>query len=72
VEDIRMLVLTRRVGEVICIGDNKEIAVKVLRVNGNQVSIGIEAPKEVSIIREELILRDAISKFTGSVTILEI
>jgi len=67
-----MLVLTRRVGEVICIGDNKEIAVKVLRVNGNQVSIGIEAPKEVSIIREELILRDAISKFTGSVTILEI
>jgi len=67
-----MLALTRRVGEVIYIGDNKEIAVKVMRVNGNQVSIGIEAPKEVCIIREELIIRDAISKLMNSTTILEI
>jgi len=47
-----MLILTRRVGEKILIGDNVTIA--VLDVRGNQVRIGIEAPSEVSVHREEI------------------
>ncbi len=48
-----MLVLTRRLGESIVIGEN--IIVTVLSVKGGQVRLGIEAPKEVSIQREELL-----------------
>lgn len=48
-----MLVLTRRVGETTII-DN-DIAVTVLGIKGNQVRIGIEAPAEVIIVREELL-----------------
>ncbi|AWV90692.1 carbon storage regulator CsrA [Bradymonas sediminis] len=47
-----MLTLTRKVGESIRIGDNIEIIVKEIR--RNQVRIGIVAPREVSIYREEL------------------
>jgi carbon storage regulator len=47
-----MLVLTRRVGEVIHIGD--DIQVSVLGVQGKQVRLGIEAPKEVKVLRDEL------------------
>jgi carbon storage regulator len=47
-----MLILTRRVGEKILIGDNVSIA--VLGVRGNQVRIGIEAPSEISVHREEI------------------
>ncbi|AHE97187.1 carbon storage regulator CsrA [Thioalkalivibrio paradoxus] len=47
-----MLVLTRRVGETLIIGD--EIAVTILDVKGNQARVGIEAPKDVTILREEL------------------
>lgn len=51
-----MLILTRRIGETLRIGD--EVAVTVLGIHGNQVRIGIEAPKSVAIVREELFQRD--------------
>lgn len=47
-----MLILTRRVGEALMIGD--EVSVKVLGVKGNQVRIGVNAPKEVAVHREEI------------------
>ena len=51
-----MLILTRRIGESLIIGD-KEIVVTVLGVKGNQIRIGIEAPKHVQINREEVFMR---------------
>lgn len=50
-----MLILTRRVGEALMVGD--EVSVTVLDVKGNQVRIGINAPKDVSVHREEIYLR---------------
>lgn len=47
-----MLVLSRRIGEKIVIGDN--VTVSVLAVKGSQVRIGIEAPREVKVDREEI------------------
>jgi len=48
-----MLVLTRKTGEQIKIGDN--IVVTILEVNGNQVRVGIDAPREVPVVRTELL-----------------
>lgn len=50
-----MLILTRRVGEKVMIGD--DVSVTVLRVKGNQVRLGVEAPKSVSVQREEIFNR---------------
>ncbi|HHR6138091.1 TPA: carbon storage regulator CsrA [Providencia alcalifaciens] len=50
-----MLILTRRAGETVVIGD--DVKVTVLGIKGCQVRIGIEAPKDTSIHREEIYLR---------------
>jgi carbon storage regulator len=47
-----MLILTRRVGETVMIGD--EVTITVLGVKGNQVRVGINAPKSVAVHREEI------------------
>ena len=47
-----MLILTRRVGETLMIGD--EVTVTVLGVKGNQIRVGVNAPKDVAVHREEI------------------
>jgi carbon storage regulator len=61
-----MLILTRRVGESLMIGD--DINVTVLGIRGNQVRIGVNAPKEVSVHREEIYERIKQEKAGGSKT----
>lgn len=54
-QEIQMLILTRRVGETLMVGD--DVTVTVLGVKGNQVRIGVNAPKDVSVHREEIYQR---------------
>jgi carbon storage regulator len=56
-----MLILTRRVGETLMVGD--DVAVTVLGVKGNQVRIGIKAPNEVPVHREEIYERIKAERF---------
>ncbi len=50
-----MLILTRRIGETLMVGD--EVTITVLGVKGNQVRIGVNAPKDVAVHREEIYQR---------------
>ena len=50
-----MLILTRKVGESVLIGN--DISITILSVRGNQAKLGVEAPKEVSVHREEIYQR---------------
>lgn len=47
-----MLILTRKAGDSVLIGDN--IKITVLSINGKQIKIGVDAPKEIDVLREEL------------------
>ncbi len=58
-----MLIVTRRTGETVMVGD--EVTVTVLGVKGNQVRIGVNAPKDVSVHREEIYERIQIEKREG-------
>lgn len=55
-----MLILTRRVGETLMVGD--DVTVTVLGVKGNQVRIGVNAPKDVAVHREEIYQRVQLEK----------
>ena len=59
-----MLILTRRIGETLNIGDN--VQVTVLGVKGNQVRIGVNAPKDVPVHREEIYQRIQKEKEAGT------
>lgn len=50
-----MLVLSRRIGEILCVGD--DIKITLLGISGNQARLGIDAPKEIEVHRNEVYKR---------------
>jgi carbon storage regulator len=58
-----MLVLSRKLSQQILIGH--DIAITIVKIEGNQVRLGIEAPPDVSILRQELVARDAHDRARG-------
>ncbi len=64
-----MLILTRRVGESLMIGD--EVTVTVLGVKGNQVRVGINAPRDITVHREEIYERIKAEQADGVVSDVE-
>lgn len=63
-----MLVLSRKVGESIIIGRSKDIEIKILKVEGASVKIGIIAPSDVRIYREEVYRKVAEQNLNSNVT----
>jgi len=63
VRGIPMLILTRRIGETLCIGD--DVTVTVMRIKGNQVLIGVNAPKAIPVDREEIAERKRNDRING-------
>jgi carbon storage regulator CsrA len=57
-ECIGMLMLTRKIGEKIFIGENNEIVIQIIRMGYGQVMVGIEADKQIPVLREEVFFRD--------------
>jgi len=65
-----MLILSRKTGETVTIGD--EVTVTVLGVKGNQVRIGINAPKEIAVHREEIYQRIASDQQESELQVVEL
>jgi carbon storage regulator len=57
-----MLILTRRIGESIVIGENEEIKITVLSIKGGQVRLGIDAPIAIPVHRTEVVERNKAEK----------
>lgn len=65
-----MLVLSRKSGEKILIGEN--VTVTIVRIGPNTVRLGIDAPRDMNIVREELCQADTMSGMTGGVDDVEV
>ena len=63
-----MLVLSRKLGEKIVVGDN--IVITVVKIDRNQIRIGIEAPTEISVYREEIAPQKASTKHERTASVV--